>query len=66
MKYDIDFKKSSFSQHGWGKKYCVEVKRAKDSISVRDSKSSTEAILSFTTEEWDAFVKGVKSGEFDI
>ena len=32
MYYDKEFKKSTFSQHGWGKKYCVEVKRDKVKI----------------------------------
>jgi len=66
MKYDHDFKKSSFSQHGWGKVYCVEVKRTQASIEVRDSKHPDQVTLGFTHEEWDAFLKGVKNREFDI
>jgi Domain of unknown function (DUF397) len=34
-------------------------------ILVRDSKSPNLA-LSFTAEEWRAFVEGVKAGEFDL
>ena len=32
---------------------------------VRDSKNPSEAPLVFTRAEWDAFVEGVKEGEFD-
>jgi len=59
------FRKSSFSAHGiWGAN-CVEVSREED-IAVRDSKDPSGGALSFTRDEWDAFVKGVKAGEFDV
>ncbi|SIO85630.1 hypothetical protein BQ8420_07920 [Nocardiopsis sp. JB363] len=32
---------------------------------VRDSKNPDAAPLVFTRAEWDAFVEGVKDGEFD-
>ncbi|MEU8194998.1 DUF397 domain-containing protein [Microbispora amethystogenes] len=32
---------------------------------VRDSKNPDGPILAFTPSEWDAFVGGVKDGEFD-
>lgn len=46
---------------------CVEVARIGDSgdIAVRDSKSPESAPHRFTSDEWDAFVRGVKAGEFD-
>jgi hypothetical protein len=31
---------------------------------VRDSKNPTGAVLSFTEQEWTAFVEGVEAGEF--
>lgn len=34
-------------------------------IRVRDSKAPDGGILSFHRSEWDAFVRGVKAGEFD-
>jgi hypothetical protein len=34
-------------------------------IGVRDSKDAEGAILRFTPDEWDAFVGGVRNGEFD-
>ena len=37
-----------------------------DGILVRDSKlGDASPILSFTPEEWAAFIAGVKAGEFD-
>ena len=59
-----DFKKSSLS--GVTKNLCVEVAIRKKEIAVRDSKAPGAGTLSFTPDEWDAFVKGVKAGEFDI
>lgn len=36
-------------------------------IAVRDTKDKGEgAVLQFTPNEWNAFVAGVKRGEFDI
>lgn len=34
-------------------------------VLVRDSKNPTGAALGFTGAEWDAFLDGVKKGEFD-
>ena len=47
-----------------GSNACVEVAQISDSILVRDSKNPQIAPLAFTADEWDAFVKGVKAGEF--
>jgi hypothetical protein len=45
---------------------CVEVAGlAEDTIRVRDSKNPRGGVLSFTTAEWDAFIGGVRMGEFD-
>jgi uncharacterized protein DUF397 len=35
-------------------------------IRVRDSKDRYEGELTFSAGEWDAFVRGVKAGEFDF
>ncbi len=35
-------------------------------IALRDSKNPTGPTLVFTPGEWDAFVHGVKGGEFDV
>jgi uncharacterized protein DUF397 len=34
-------------------------------VKVRDSKDERGPVLSFTDAEWDAFVDGVRGGEFD-
>jgi hypothetical protein len=45
---------------------CVEVASLPDSgIGVRDSKDSQGPVLRFTPDEWDAFLGGVRNGEFD-
>jgi uncharacterized protein DUF397 len=36
-----------------------------DVIMVRDSKNAKGPVLGFTQGEWDAFVGGVRNGEFD-
>jgi hypothetical protein len=55
--------KSSLSAYNGN---CVEVSGLTgDGIRVRDSKRPRGAILKFTTAEWDAFIGGVRSGEFD-
>lgn len=57
------FKISSFCNFGG----CVEVGQAPDgTVVVRDTKDPQRArSLTFTQEEWTAFVRGVKAGEFD-
>jgi uncharacterized protein DUF397 len=57
------FRKSSFS----GTTGCVEVCRLADGrIAVRDSKDRSLPPHHFTTDEWNAFLAGVKAGEFDL
>jgi hypothetical protein len=58
-----NFRTSSFCDAGG----CVEVGTAPDGAwIVRDAKDADRATsLRFTTEEWAAFVRGVKAGEFD-
>lgn len=56
------WRKSSFSHLG----DCVELTVLGDGrIGVRDSKDPAGGVLAFTRSEVDAFVKGVKAGEFD-
>jgi hypothetical protein len=55
--------KSSLSAYNGN---CVEVAGlTNDRIRVRDSKHPRGAVLNFTPAEWDAFVGGVRNGEFD-
>jgi predicted secreted Zn-dependent protease len=44
---------------------CVEVSFAGASVLMRNSRSPQGPVLSFTRPEWDAFLTGVRDGEFD-
>ena len=45
---------------------CVEVANlSTGEIGVRDSKNSEGPVLRFTSDEWHAFLGGVRNGEFD-
>lgn len=45
---------------------CVEVMETEAGFLVRDTKDGGNgAVLSFTKEEWTAFLEGVDNGEFD-
>jgi len=44
---------------------CVEVAFESDLVFVRNTKSPNGPMLSFTRAEWDAFVGGVRAGDFD-
>ena len=61
---DLDFRKSSWSKNN--PKTCVEVATIPSvGVVVRDSKGPGDVMLRFTFGEWEAFVNGVKAGEFD-
>jgi hypothetical protein len=45
---------------------CVEVSGAPGEILVRDSKDPDGPVLRFDYGEWNAFLEGVRLGEFDI
>jgi hypothetical protein len=60
---DVPFRKSSFSIYLVA---CVEVGVRDGLIRVRDSKDPDTGELTFNAGEWDAFVRGVKAGEFDL
>jgi hypothetical protein len=47
-----------------GTNACVEIAEAPGQIMVRDSKNPDVPPFVFTTDEWTAFVRGVKAGEF--
>jgi Domain of unknown function (DUF397) len=44
---------------------CVEVAPDSGLVAVRDSKDRDGPVLRFTATEWDAFLDGVRRGEFD-
>ena len=43
---------------------CVEVAIADENVFIRNSREPEGSVLTFTRAEWDAFVAGVKDGEF--
>lgn len=59
---DVTWRKSTRSGANGN---CVEVVQLDDGVAVRDSKNPTGPALLFTPAEWDAFIGGVKDGEFD-
>ncbi|GAA1837652.1 hypothetical protein GCM10009836_15450 [Pseudonocardia ailaonensis] len=57
------YRTSSFCASG----QCVEVAELGGGrIAVRDSKNRLKPRHVFTADEWEAFVRGVKAGEFDL
>lgn len=65
---EADFFKSSRSDSSGGS--CVEaatnLAESHNAVLVRDSKNRGGGVLVFTPAEWDAFVGGVRDGEFDL
>jgi len=56
----LHWRRSRRCSHG----ACVEVARIEDGYLVRDSKNPGGAYLAFTDQEWEAFMDGVKAGDF--
>ena len=48
-----------------GSTNCIQVARRDDEIMIADSKHPGGPVLSYTLQEWDAFLDGAKRGEFD-
>jgi hypothetical protein len=60
---NLHWRKSSYSG---GAQQCVEVAQAEDGGRwLRDSKNHAQPAHYFTYDEWNAFISGVKDGEFD-
>jgi Domain of unknown function (DUF397) len=55
------WRKSTFS----GTNGCVEVAFVQGQVAVRDSKHRGGPVMVFTAHEWQAFLSGVRAGEFD-
>ena len=48
-----------------GSNGCVEIAFLGGQIAVRDSKDRSGPVLTFAPTEWEAFLAGVRHGEFD-
>lgn len=59
---EVQFRRASFCESG----ACVEAAAVQGMMLVRDSKDPNGPVLRFDRDEWEAFVKGVKAGEFDF
>jgi hypothetical protein len=46
--------------------WCVEVAHRDGIVAVRNSQDKGKTTVSFTGDEWKAFIIGVKRGEFDF
>lgn len=58
---DCAWRRSSRSEYNT----CVEVCFVGENVPLRNSRDPDGPVLVFTAREWDAFVAGVKRGEFD-
>jgi hypothetical protein len=45
---------------------CVEVAAVGDGFAVRDSKRPSGSVLTYSSEQWRAFIAGAKMGDFDL
>jgi len=61
---DKDFKESRWT--GGIIARCVSVAITPEGVAVRDTKDKQKHTLFFRHDEWDAFIKGVKEGGFDL
>lgn len=60
------WRKSSFSGNQGDSSGCIEVAMLADGgVAIRDPKDHTLAPHVYTAREWEAFVAGVRAGEFD-
>lgn len=57
------WRKSSYSHQETA---CVEFRRVDDGVEVRNSKRPDAGTIHYTDSEWQAFIAGVKNGEFDL
>lgn len=59
---ELNWRKSTFSGNGGD---CVEVaSNLPGIVAVRDSKDPDGPVLTFTADEWRAFISGARAGEF--
>ncbi|MFW5416480.1 DUF397 domain-containing protein [Nocardiopsis sp. CNT-189] len=56
-----DYRKSSHSAQDQD---CIEVADSSHAVAIRDSKHAEAGHLAFSSTEWDAFLRGAKTGGF--
>ena len=61
--WDAIWRSSTFCSYLF---WCVEVACDGDRVAVRNSSDPERTTITFTLHEWQAFIKGVKAGEFDF
>jgi hypothetical protein len=62
----LDLSTASWRKSSWSNANgCVEVAFVQGQVAVRDSKQHGGPVLVFTAHEWEAFLRGVRDGEFD-
>jgi hypothetical protein len=62
----LDHSTASWRKSSWSNNNgCVEVAFVQGRVAVRDSKERSGPMLVFTAHEWQAFLRGVRAGEFD-
>jgi len=75
VSYDPHTAGSLFDESGWQKSFasepnggnCVEVNLgAAGLVGVRDTKIADSPVFVFDAGEWNAFLDGVKAGQFDL
>ncbi len=54
MPHGNTWRKSSYSGGGGGN--CIEINESLELVSVRDSKDKTGPVLTFTPQQWTAFI----------
>ncbi|TYB69689.1 DUF397 domain-containing protein [Nonomuraea sp. PA05] len=57
------WRRSSFCN---GATACVEVAEVEGLVALRDSKEPDGPVLLYSRLEWEAFLAGVRAGEFDL
>jgi hypothetical protein len=56
------WRKSTFSESNG----CIEVAFVGEQVAIRDSKDRSGPVLTFSPTEWEAFLAGVRRGEFNL
>ena len=62
---DKDFKTSSCTHPGGSINRCVKIAIRPEGVAIRDSKDKGNITLFFRHDEWDAFLRGAKEGQFE-